>query len=155
MEELNFFNKTSIKFNFEKDFLNVFKSFKSFFNLEKIILVDITFVESTEIKELNKQYRNKDYVTDILSFDFGHQNIYDNMPFIAIGELVICPEKIIEQAKEFNHSLKREYCYLFAHGLVHLMGYDHELEEERIQMNNIVDKIIEPLNITREDGYEN
>ncbi|WP_406615513.1 rRNA maturation RNase YbeY [Mycoplasmopsis hyopharyngis] len=155
MEELNFFNKTKFKFNFKKDFLNVFKSFKSFFNLDKLILVDITFVDTYEIQTLNKTYRNKDYVTDILSFDFGHEDIYNDMPFVAIGELVICPEKIIAQAQEFNHSLKREYCYLFAHGLVHLMGYDHELEEERIQMNNMVDQIIAPLNITREDEYGN
>ncbi|TNK93257.1 rRNA maturation RNase YbeY, partial [Mycoplasmopsis pullorum] len=73
------------------------------------------------------------------------------MPLRHLGELVISYEKVLSQAQEFNHSVKREICYLFTHGLMHLMGYDHEAEDERIQMNQIVDDIFNPLNITRED----
>nr|WP_318028326.1 rRNA maturation RNase YbeY [Mycoplasmopsis bovis] len=71
--------------------------------------------------------------------------------FYHLGELVISHEKVEEQAKEFGHSLRREYCYLYAHGLIHLMGYDHELEDERVAMNMMVDAIFDPLNITREE----
>ncbi|MGP1451512.1 MAG: rRNA maturation RNase YbeY [Metamycoplasmataceae bacterium] len=151
MEQLNYSNETCYDFIYEKEYEQIFDSFKQFFNLNKDVLVDITFVDPEEIQKLNKEYRHKDYVTDILSFDFGHEDIYEDIPFLPLGELVICPEKIIQQAKEFNHSERREYSYLFTHGLVHLMGYDHESEDERIEMNNIVDKILEPLNITREN----
>ncbi|MBD4757985.1 rRNA maturation RNase YbeY, partial [Xanthomonas citri pv. citri] len=82
---------------------------------------------------------------------FGDKSLYKSMPFLPLGELVISHEKVEEQAKEFGHSLRREYCYLYAHGLIHLMGYDHEVENERIEMNKIVDAIFDPLNITREE----
>ncbi|WP_404824657.1 rRNA maturation RNase YbeY [Mycoplasmopsis verecunda] len=124
---------------------------KKYFKIKKPIVLDVTIVSPNKIKELNTEYRGKDYVTDILSFDFGYNEFFDNMPFMHLGELVICWDKVEKQAKEFGHSVRREFCYLFTHGLVHLMGYDHEIEEERVEMNAIVDKIFKPLKITREE----
>ncbi|MCU4706850.1 rRNA maturation RNase YbeY [Mycoplasma sp. CSL7503-lung] len=138
---------------FNDEMIQIINNFGNFFNIDpsKKIILDVTFVSKPKIRKLNKEYRNKDYVTDILSFDFGNLEFYEKMPFIHLGELIISWDKMKKQAKEFNHSIKREYCYLFTHGLVHLYGYDHELEEERVVMNKIVDEIFEPLKIKRED----
>ncbi|WQQ02863.2 rRNA maturation RNase YbeY [Mycoplasmopsis felis] len=129
----------------------ILQNFARFFKISKSkkIILDVSFVSKNKIKELNKEYRNKDYVTDILSFDFGDKSLYDELPIYFLGELVICWDQIKKQAKEFNHSIKREFCYLFTHGLVHLQGYDHEIEQEKKEMDNIVDAIFNPLKITR------
>ncbi|CBH40352.1 rRNA maturation RNase YbeY [Mycoplasmopsis agalactiae] len=139
-------------FNFKAEYEQILSNLQTYFKLEdKEISVDVSIVNNGKIKKLNKEYRQKDYATDILSFDFGDKSLYKSMPFLPLGELVISHEKVEEQAKEFGHSLRREYCYLYAHGLIHLMGYDHEVENERIEMNKIVDAIFDPLNITREE----
>lgn len=149
--ELSIDNRTEFKIEFKKELIQIILNLAKYFNIEKHINVDLTIVNNEEIQKLNKEYRGKDYATDILSFDFGNDGLYDTLPFVHLGELVVSYEKVISQANEFNHSVKREFCYLFTHGLVHLMGYDHEEENERIEMNRIVDEIFNPLNITRED----
>ncbi|QDY88255.1 rRNA maturation RNase YbeY [Mycoplasma anserisalpingitidis] len=149
--ELSIDNQTEFKIEFKKELIQIILNLAKYFNIEKHINVDLTIVNNEEIQKLNKEYRGKDYATDILSFDFGNDGLYDTLPFVHLGELVVSYEKVISQANEFNHSVKREFCYLFTHGLVHLMGYDHEEENERIEMNRIVDEIFNPLNITRED----
>lgn len=149
--ELSIDNQTEFKIEFKKELIQIILNLAKYFNIEKHINVDLTIVNNEEIQKLNKEYRGKDYATDILSFDFGNDGLYDTLPFVHLGELVVSYEKVISQANEFNHSVKREFCYLFTHGLVHLMGYDHEEENERVEMNRIVDEIFNPLNITRED----
>lgn len=149
--ELSIDNQTEFKIEFKKELIQIILNLAKYFNIEKHINVDLTIVNNEEIQKLNKEYRGKDYATDILSFDFGNDGLYDTLPFVHLGELVVSYEKVIAQANEFNHSVKREFCYLFTHGLVHLIGYDHEEENERIEMNRIVDEIFNPLNITRED----
>lgn len=149
--ELSIDNQTEFKIEFKKELIQIILNLAKYFNIEKHINVDLTIVNNEEIQKLNKEYRGKDYATDILSFDFGNDGLYDTLPFVHLGELIVSYEKVISQANEFNHSVKREFCYLFTHGLVHLMGYDHEEENERIEMNRIVDEIFNPLNITRED----
>ncbi|WP_051789186.1 rRNA maturation RNase YbeY [Mycoplasma buteonis] len=136
---------------YEKEMLQLIENLRKVFKIKQNIVLDVSVVSPKKIRELNREYRNKDYVTDILSFDFGDIELYKKMPFIHLGELVICWDKMLKQADEFGHSIRREYCYLFAHGLIHLMGYDHEVEQERIQMNKLVDKIFKPLKITREE----
>lgn len=149
--ELSIDNQTEFKIEFKKELIQIILNLAKYFNIEKHINVDLTIVNNEEIQKLNKEYRGKDYATDILSFDFGNDGLYDTLPFVHLGELVVSYEKVISQANEFNHSVKREFCYLFTHGLVHLIGYDHEEENERVEMNKIVDEIFNPLNITRED----
>lgn len=91
--------------------------------------ISISIVDKDEIKALNKTYRDKDSVTDVLSFPlFERDNILDSG---MLGDIVICQEKIKEQAKEYNHSETREFIYLLIHSLLHLLGYDHIDEEEK------------------------
>lgn len=151
MIEININIENGNSFKYEEEFKQILENLAVYFDIKKQIILDVSIVNNKKIQKLNKEHRGKNYPTDILSFDFGDSSLYDSLPFLPIGELVISHEKVEQQALEFNHSLKREYCYLFAHGLVHLMGYDHEEENERIKMNKIVDKIFDPLGIKREE----
>lgn len=91
--------------------------------------VSVTFVNNEQIKELNKQYRDKDAATDVLSFPMGKDGKYDIDPNTGaqiLGDVVISMEKAVEQAKKYGHSMQREVGYLTAHSVLHLLGYEHE-----------------------------
>ena len=114
-------------------------------NLEGNILFDCTFVDEQEIHRINKEFRNKDRVTDVISFALWENGIKTPL----LGELYICFEKVQQQAQEYNHSFKRELCFLFLHGLLHLLGYDHiEPEDEKI-MFGLQNEILDELGIKR------
>lgn len=92
----------------------------------------IIFVDDEKIKEINREYRNKDSVTDVISFAL-QDNSYINSPVKVLGDIYVSIPKMKSQAKEYNHSETREICFLCAHGLYHLLGYDHiKIEEEKI-----------------------
>ena len=93
--------------------------------------VSISFVDNVEIKELNKMYRNMDKATDVLSFPMDEDIL---VPMPLLGDIIISIETAREQANELGHSLNREICYLIAHSMFHLMGYDHMEEEEKKEM---------------------
>ncbi|MFV8499970.1 rRNA maturation RNase YbeY [Mycoplasma sp. VS424B] len=150
-DEISIHSRIKRAIIYQAEMEKIVANLKKYFKIKKPVILDVTIVSPAAIKKLNAEYRGKDYVTDILSFDFGFDSFdMDSLPFLQIGELVICWEKVEKQAKEFGHSVRREFCYLFTHGLVHLMGYDHEEENERKEMNAIVDAIFDPLKITRE-----
>ena len=91
--------------------------------------VSVTFVNNEQIKELNKQYRDKDTATDVLSFPMGKDGKYDIDPNTGaqiLGDVVISMEKAVEQAKKYGHSMQREVGYLTAHSVLQLLGYEHE-----------------------------
>ena len=93
----------------------------------------IVFVDNEKIQQLNKNYRNIDRVTDVISFAFedNAKIVYNNMRFL--GEIFICIPRMIEQAKEYGHSEVRELSFLTVHGLLHLLGYDHmNKDDEKI-----------------------
>lgn len=115
---------------------------------KKNIQLDFVLVDNSTIKQISKVYRNKDKETDILSFPTPWQN-YLFMDEIPLGEIIISYEKVKSQAREYNHSIKREYCYLFAHGIVHLYGLDHQSSEEEKEMNKIVNKLMKKIGVTR------
>ena len=90
--------------------------------------ISVTFVDNEKIRELNRQYRDKDASTDVLSFPLGENGVYDTNPENGakmLGDVVISMEKAVEQAERFGHSLFREVGYLTAHSVLHLLGYDH------------------------------
>ncbi|MBU4689502.1 rRNA maturation RNase YbeY [Mycoplasma zalophidermidis] len=151
MVEININIENGTSFHFENEYKQILRNLQDYFNIDKTIVLDVSIVNNQKIKKLNKKYRGKDYATDILSFDFGNDDFYNELPILPIGELIISHEKVESQAIEFNHSVRREYCYLFAHGLIHLMGYDHETEIEKVEMDKMVDSIFNPLGITREE----
>lgn len=135
--------------------------------------VSITFVNEESIREINKEYRDIDNTTDVLSFPMIEYNsdysrisdrkeeMYDflidvidiknpDTDEIILGDIVLCVPVIINQAKEYNHSILREYAFLIVHSMLHLLGFDHIEEDERIIMENKQNQILESLSITRD-----
>lgn len=115
--------------------------------------VSVTVVDNSEIRELNREHRDKDSVTDVLSFPMGDSGEFDINPdtgCIMLGDIVISAPRAEEQAKEYGHSLMRELCFLATHSMFHLLGYDHEVsaEEEKIMFDK-QGRVLEKLGITR------
>ena len=115
--------------------------------------VSVTVVDNAEIRELNREHRDKDSVTDVLSFPMGEDGEFDVNPdtgCIMLGDIVISAPKAEEQAQEYGHSLMRELCFLATHSMFHLLGYDHEVsaEEEKIMFDK-QNRVLEKLGITR------
>lgn len=131
------------------------------FQEEKIenskLCLTITLTNPQNIREINKEYRNVDKETDVLSFpmfekeeleekikkqEFEHEDV--------LGDIVISIKRVEEQAKEYGHSFERELSYMLVHGFYHLMGYDHIEEADKIKMRPKEEKILNDLKIVRE-----
>ena len=112
-------------------------------------MLNIVIVDKNRIQEINREYRDKDAVTDVISFAFEEVDDleYDNIRFL--GEIYICYDRCVEQAKEYGHSIKREFCYLAVHGLLHLLGYDHMTTEDKAVMRAKEEEILNEYDITR------
>ncbi|GAK11467.1 rRNA maturation RNase YbeY [Geomicrobium sp. JCM 19039] len=111
----------------------------------------VLFVSKTKIQALNHEYRNKNEVTDVLSFalnddeeDAGFQDEH------LLGDIVICVERMKEQAKEYNHSIERELGFLAIHGLLHLIGYDHQSEADEKEMFALQEELLTAYGLERE-----
>ncbi len=119
--------------------------------------ISVTFVDNEQIRELNAQYRDKDSVTDVLSFPMGENGVYDtNMDTGAkiLGDIVISMETAMEQAKRYDHSLEREVGYLTAHSMLHLLGYDHEQGGlERVRMREKEELVMAQLGLPGTSSY--
>lgn len=116
--------------------------------------ISLSIVNNDEIQEINKQYRNIDAPTDVLSFPLltfeeGEQADVNENDEIMLGDIIISIEKAISQAEEYGHGLKRELAFLTAHSMLHLMGYDHMEDEEREEMFAKQEAILNNLGITR------
>ncbi|WP_138159281.1 rRNA maturation RNase YbeY [Peptoniphilus catoniae] len=115
-------------------------------NLSDRIMVSVSFVNSSEIQSLNRDFRNVDRVTDVLSFPIDDEFRIENR---ILGDIVINTARVISQAKEYGHSEEREFSYLTVHSTLHLLGYDHEDEEDKNIMRAKEKIIMESLNINR------
>lgn len=114
--------------------------------------VEVSFVTKEEIKQLNYEFRNKNAVTDVLSFPLGENGVYDINPennMKLLGDIVICTEVAFEQADTYGHSVKREICFLTVHSMLHLLGYDHIEEDDGVIMRNKEKQIMQALGIER------
>lgn len=115
--------------------------------------ISVTFVDMDEIHELNKMHRGVDRPTDVLSFP-QFEDVCEEAPEegeICLGDVVICRDKAAEQAEEFGHSFEREILYLFVHSVLHLLGYDHMEENEKRVMRAQEEKIMEHIDVLREE----
>lgn len=121
--------------------------------------VSVSFVSNNEIRSLNKIYRSKDSVTDVLSFPLGSDGKYDvnkETGCALLGDVVISLETAMRQAKIYGHSLEREIGFLTVHSMLHLLGYDHETSplDERI-MREKEEQVLGELGISRENTFVN
>jgi probable rRNA maturation factor len=107
--------------------------------------VSVSFVDNEEIQKLNRDYRNVDSPTDVLSFPMDAEETDLYIPLL--GDIVISAERALEQATEFGHSFLREVAYLAAHSMFHLMGYDHMNVEEKKIMRQKEKEVMKILGI--------
>ena len=113
-------------------------------------IFNIIFIDNKEIRDINKEYRNVDRETDVISFalEDNMDVVYDD--FRLLGDIYISYEKAIEQAETYNHSVKREVFFLATHGILHLLGYDHMEEEDEKVMFGLQNELLDGYGITRE-----
>ena len=129
--------------------------------------VNLTLTDNEEIHRINLEYRQIDRPTDVLSFpmvdypapaDFSEleeenasaEYFHPETGELILGDIVISVERARMQAEEYGHSLKREICFLTAHSMLHLFGYDHIEDEERVEMEQRQEQILQALGIIRE-----
>lgn len=110
--------------------------------------VSISFVSEKEMRELNREYRNINQVTDVLSFPIEDDFI---VPLPLLGDIIIAPKRAQEQAIEYGHSLEREILYLSLHSIFHLLGYDHIEEEDKKLMREREKEIISRLDFFKRE----
>ena len=119
--------------------------------------ISVTFVNNEQIHELNRQYRDKDMPTDVLSFPMGENGEYDvnhDTGAKILGDIVISMEKAVEQAQRYGHSLEREVGYLTAHSMLHLLGYDHETSGlDRVRMREKEEQVMSQLGLPSTSSY--
>ena len=112
--------------------------------------ISLTLVSLEEIRELNRDYRDVDRETDVLSFR-QYEGV-EEMPEegeLCLGDVVICLDKVKSQAEEFGHSFEREFVYLFVHSLLHLLGYDHMEDDEKTVMRAKEEATMKEINLLR------
>ena len=113
--------------------------------------ISVTFADGEEIRTLNREYRDTDRVTDVLSFpQFDDLNDLPDFGDICLGDVVICRDRAAEQAEEFGHSFEREIIYLFTHSILHLLGYDHMEPSDKREMRAREEEVMDFLGIRRE-----
>lgn len=126
--------------------------------------VDITLVNLDEIHAMNLDHRGIDRPTDVLSFpmleypaagDYSEveqndDNFDPDSGEVVLGDIVICLDKVEQQAEEYGHTRKREYSFLVCHSMLHLLGYDHETKTEETVMYGKQEAVLEKLGIRRE-----
>lgn len=128
--------------------------------IEEKVLCDveiyITLTNNEEIHKINKEYREVDRPTDVLSFPmYEREDIAklkeetDDEIEKILGDIIVSIEKVKEQAEEYGHSFERELAYLVTHGMLHLLGYDHIIEDEQKIMRQREEEILGILNISR------
>ena len=132
--KINLFNENNLlqKIDYNKIIEDIENLFNQEFDCEKE--VSVIFVNSEEIHSMNKQYRDIDRPTDVLSFE-EYEDDY-------LGEIFICEEKVYEQAISYNHSNEREFAFLLTHGLLHLLGYDHIEKDDEVIMFQKQDELL-------------
>ena len=132
---------------FRKDFSIIAKRTEEILKLEKEYSASVIFVNPEEIHEINKTYRGIDRPTDVISFALmDSEDDYEMMEDDnELGDIFINVEAIRNQAKEYGHSLRREVCFLFTHGLLHLLGYDHMEEDEEKEKFALQDVILDEI----------
>lgn len=126
--------------------------------------INLLLTDNENIREMNRSFRQIDRATDVLSFPMidyeipGDFSFLENCPEdyfnpetgeLLLGDIVISKEKVLEQAQAYGHSPKREYAFLIAHSMLHLFGYDHMVEEERMEMEQKQREILQNIQITR------
>lgn len=145
----------------EENFVPLAEAFAGEFESDCTLSAEIVTVDEDEIRRLNRELRSVDAVTDVLSFPaldgiFGKKLLKKNFPAdvdeqgnLFIGSIAICVKRAQEQAEEYGHSFTRELNYLAAHGICHLLGYDHIEDGEKAVMREKEEKVLNKIGAVR------
>ena len=114
----------------------------------------VTLWDDEYLRMLNREYRNIDRPTDVLSFALNEGEEDSSDEEMLLGDIVISVDRVLSQAQEYGHSETRELAYLAIHGLMHIMGYDHEKPEDKKEMRVAEEEVLRALGITREDIHD-
>lgn len=137
--------------NYEQDFIAIIEQALKTLGIEDDVEVSCVLVDDERIHEINREYRHIDRSTDVISFamEDNDQFYVEGMPR-TLGDIFISVDHAKKQAEEYGHSLRREMCFLFTHGILHLLGYDHMTDEQEKEMFGLQDEILGALSIERE-----
>lgn len=126
-------------------------------NFEGSAEVDVSLVDNEQIREINREHRHIDAVTDVLSFPLGENGKYDTDPETGakmLGDIVISMERAVDQADQYGHSLQREIGYLTVHSMLHLLGYDHvDGGLEAVRMREKEEAVMASVGLPRGESY--
>lgn len=134
-------------YRYKKEYYKILESACNVLGRHQDFVCSVIFVTPEQIHEINRDYRGIDRPTDVISFALmdDMSNVILEEEECELGDIFINVQAIRDQAKEYGHSIKREACFLFCHGLLHLMGYDHMCEEDEKVMFGLQDEILEPI----------
>ena len=147
--EIAFINESNDRTvsRFQKDYREILERTCQVLNRKGDWQLSVIFVEPEQIHQINRGYRKIDAPTDVISFalqDDGQQDLFAGQEY-ELGDIFINVRAMRKQAKEYGHSIRREACFLFCHGLLHLMGYDHQNKEEETEMFSLQDVILDEI----------
>ena len=134
---------------YEDIYLNLLEKTFNHLQLTCEPILSVSFVDNEFIHKMNREYRGVDRPTDVISFAFldgddNREQLLHGKGPVSLGDIYISIDKAKEQAKEYNHPLERELSFLFVHGLLHLLGYDHMTEEDEKAIFKLQDEILPP-----------
>ena len=144
--ELDFTSNYEEFENFEEIYTELIKKAFKHLKLKFDPIISVSLVDNTFIHEMNRDYRGIDRPTDVISFAFldneDRAALYKGKEPVCLGDIYISVDKAKEQAEEYGHSIRRELSFLFVHGLLHLLGYDHMNKEDEEVMFKLQDEIL-------------
>jgi len=144
--EITLYNRTNRDLSsFQKLFEKIAKAAEKKLKLDDDLSISVTFVRSRTIHIINRDYRGIDRPTDVISFAFQDSDVLIEEEAKDLGDLFINIDYAKRQAKEYGHSEEREICFLFTHGLLHCLGYDHMSEKEEKEMFALQKEILDPI----------
>ncbi len=157
--------KEEFEFNYEETINDVILASIDYIKCPYECMVEVDIVYNDEIQQLNKEFREIDKPTDVLSFPLVDYEVAGEFDFLEetdefmyfepesgellLGNIVLSYDKILSQANEYGHDVRREMAFLVAHSMFHLFGFDHMEEDERIQMEKMQEDVLKGLNIVR------
>ncbi len=147
MNKFEIFNETDEELDLEEEKKLIEYALK-YKKLDNVIF-NVIFVDNNQIRQINKEYRNIDHETDVISFALEDNKDIDFEFGRLLGDIYISVDKMKEQAKEYGHSEKREMAFLTIHGLLHLLGYDHMNKEDEEEMFKEQELILNGYGIKR------
>ncbi|QBQ07903.1 rRNA maturation factor [Spiroplasma gladiatoris] len=150
MDEISFIYEDNNDLNkYESIFYNLLTITKEKLNITNTLSLSVFFILPEKSIELNSKYRNKNYVGDVISFPIDDPiGIYDQLDFKEIGDIFITYNEALNKATLYNHEIEDEMSWLFVHGLLHILGYDHETNENDAKtMFKLTESILKEINV--------